>query len=214
VHYSATFKKMQHEGLFEIFNQGGYAMKQKRVRKLYLREFKAISHAISTYEDLNLLINHLVEGTNETFNAKGCSILLLDQRENQLFHIASYGISEEYRRKGPIFVVSETQCAICTGEPVFVEDVQKDPRVQYPEAAAKEGIVSMASIPIKSRNATIGVLRIYHAEPCTFHKDDVDALCVLTEHLGLAIENNGLKNFLDMVKTAMGSLPLRMLDGL
>ena len=189
-------------------------MKQKRVRKFYLREFKAISHAISTYEDLNLLINHLAEGTSETFNAKGCSILLLDEREDQLFYIASYGISEEYRRKGPIFVVRETQCAICTGEPVFVEDVQKDPRVQYPEAAAKEGIVSMASIPIKCRNAIIGLLRIYHAEPCTFHKDDVDALCVLTEHLGLAIENNGLKNFLDMVKTAMGSLPVRMLDGL
>ena len=33
-------------------------MTQEPIRKFYLKEFKAISHAISTYEDLNLLINH------------------------------------------------------------------------------------------------------------------------------------------------------------
>ena len=32
--------------------------------------------------------------------------------------------------------------------------------------------------------------------------------------LGVAIEYNGLKNFLDMLKSAMGNLPLRMLEGL
>lgn len=189
-------------------------MKKDTVRKFYLREFKAISHAISTYEDLNLLINHLAEGASRTFKAKGCSILLLDEREKQLFRVASYGLSEEYDRKGPIFVVDEKQSTIFTGKPVFVQDMQNDPRVQYPEAAMKEGIVSMLSIPIKCREAVIGILRMYLSKPWTFHEDDIDALCVLAEHLGLAIENNGLNNFLDKVKVAMGSLPVRMLDGL
>ncbi len=48
-------------------------------------------------------------------------------------------------------MVPESKCAICTRKPVFVEDIQIDPRVQYPEAATKEGIVSMLSVPIKSR---------------------------------------------------------------
>jgi signal transduction protein with GAF and PtsI domain len=189
-------------------------MKKEPIRKFYLKEFKAISHAISTYEDLNLLINHLAEGAGRAFKAKGCSILLLDDRENQLIRVASYGLSAEYSKKGPIFVVDESECGIYTGKPIFVQDMQNDPRVQYPEAATKEGIVSMLSIPIKCREATIGLLRIYHNESLMFHEDDIDALCVLAEHLGLAIESNGLNNFLDKVKVAMGSLPIRMLEGL
>ena len=189
-------------------------MNKEPVRKFYLKEFKAISHAISTYEDLNLLINHLAEGAGRAFKAKGCCILLLDDRENQLFRVANYGLSAEYVKKGPIFVVNESQSGTYKGQPVFIQDMQNDSRVQYPEAATKEGIVSMLSIPIKYRRETIGLLRIYHEKPMVFHEEDVDALCILAEHLGLAIESNGLNNFLDKVKTAMGSLPVRMLEGL
>lgn len=189
-------------------------MKKEPVRKFYLKEFKAISHAISTYEDLNLLIHHLAEGAGRAFKAKGCSIFLLDDRENQLFRVANYGLSTEYGKKGPIFVTDESEAGTYTGKPVFIQDMQNDPRVQYPEAATKEGIVSMLSIPIKCRKVTIGLLRIYHAKPLVFHEEDIDALCILAEHLGLAIEFNGLNNFLDKVKTAMGSLPVRMLEGL
>lgn len=188
-------------------------MEKEPQRRFYLKEFKAISHALSTYEDLNTLIRHLAEGTGRTFKAKGCSIMLLDERENQLFHVSSYGLSDEYINKGPVLVETEN-CAVCTGEPVFIEDMQNSPLVQYPTAAANEGIVSMLSIPIKSRQAIIGVLRIYEDKIREYHKEDIDALCVLSEHLGLVIETNGLKNFLDDVKGALASLPLRFLEGL
>ncbi len=188
-------------------------MGKKPGRKFYLREFKAIAHAIATYEDLNLLINHLAEGTGRTFEAKGCCIMLYDDREKQLFPVSSYGVSEEYLRKGPIFA-DEKDSPFVTGEHSFVADMQNDPRVQYPKAAAKEGIVSMQCVPIKFRETIVGTLRIYHSESIEYNKDDIEALCTLGELLGLVIENNGLKNFLDKVKTAMESLPLRMLEGL
>ena len=105
-------------------------------------------------------------------------------------------------------------CAVCTGEPVFVEDMQHDSRVQYPEAAVKEGIRSMLSIPIRCREAIIGILRIYHAEPWLLNEEDVDSLCILTSLLGVVIENYGLRNFFEQVKASLESLPLRMLKGL
>ncbi len=188
-------------------------MDKKPGRRFYLKHFKTISRAISTYEDFNTLINHLAEGMSRTFKAKGGSIMLLDERENQLFHVGSYGLSEEYLRKGPL-MVKDKYCAACTGEPVFIEDMQDNPLVQYPKAAAMEGIVSMLSIPIKCRKEIIGILRTYHGEPWVYHKDDIDSLCVLTELLGIVIENNGLRNFLDQVKLSLGSLPLRMLEGI
>ena len=182
-------------------------------RKFYLKHFKAISKAIATYEDPNTLMKHLTEGTARTFNAKGCSIMLLDERAKQLIHLANYGISEEYLSKGPVFFEMEN-CAVSTGEPVFIEDMQHDPRVQYPEAAKKEGIRSMLSVPIRCRDTVIGILRLYHAEPWLLNEEDVDSLSILTSLLGVVIENHGLKNFLEQVKSALESLPLRLLKGL
>ena len=188
-------------------------MEKKLVRRFYLKEFKVISHAITTYDDLNLLTNHLAEGTARSFSAKGCSILLFDDREKQLFPVATYGISEEYVRKGPIFV-DVKESAFSRGEPVFVKDMQKDPRVQYPKEAAKEGIVSMLSVPIKLRRAVLGTIRVYQSEAMEFHEEDIEAMCLLAELLGLVIENNGLRNFFERVRSALESLPLRMLEGL
>jgi signal transduction protein with GAF and PtsI domain len=182
-------------------------------RRFDLDQFKSISHAISTYEDLNILTKHLAEGTAKSFKAKGCSIMLLDEREMQLFHISSYGLSDEYIRKGPV-IVEERYCSFCIGDPIFIKDMSNDPRVQYPKAAVKEGIVSMLSIPIKFREKVVGIIRIYRNNSADYHEEDVDSLWVLAEQLGLVIVNNGLKNFLDSVKTALENLPLQMLEGL
>ncbi len=188
-------------------------MANEPIRRIYLNEFKAISRAITGYEDLNLLISHVVERISRSFEVKGCSIMLFDEREKQLFRVGSYGISEEYLTKGPIFA-DNRHSAFTRGEPVFIENMQKDPRVQYPDAAEKEGIVSMLSIPVKFRGSITGIIRIYHSESWYPDQDDLDSFCLLAEHLGLAIEYNGLKNFLDQVKMAMGNLPLRMLKGI
>jgi signal transduction protein with GAF and PtsI domain len=187
-------------------------MTQEPQRRFNLKEFKAISRAISTYEDLNILIDHFVEGVCRAFKVKGASILLYDEVEKQLFRVSSFGISERYLNKGPVFL-NVRDDAFERGEPVFVQDLQHDPRVQYPEAAKEEHISAMLSIPIKSREAVVGLLRIYHGESIALNPDDVDSIMTLSMHLGLVIDQNGLRNFLQMVCGAMASLPLRMRTG-
>jgi signal transduction protein with GAF and PtsI domain len=185
-------------------------MSEKPIRMIRLKDFKAISHALSTYDDFPLMINHFVEAIIRAFNVKGCSMLLLDEAEKQLFHVRSHGVSEEYLRKGAIFI-DDKYSSFVTGEPIFIEDMQNDSRIQYPEAAAKEGIVSMLTFPIKCRTAIVGLIRIYHSKPWSLHEEDIDSFCILAEHLGLVLENNGLKNFLDTIKAAVESLPSRIL---
>lgn len=187
-------------------------MSNEPQRRFYLREFKAISKAISTYEDLNILINHFVEGIVRAFKVKGASIMLYDEIEKQLFSVSSYGISDSYHEKGPVFF-NEKDDAFEKGKPVFVEDMLSDPRVQYPEAAAAENIRAMLSFPIKNRGAAVGLLRIYHSKSIVLHDDDVDSICVLCQHLGLVIENNGLRNYVQMINAAMNTLPPRLRSG-
>ncbi len=188
-------------------------MGEKLIRKFHLKQFKAISEAISTYDDLNLLVKHLAEGTALTFEAKGCCIMVLDEREKQLFPLGSFGISEKYLEKGPLFV-NEKWSAFVTGKPEIIHDLNHNPRIQYPQYAAEEGIAAMLTAPIISRVSVMGLIRIYFGEPKHVHEEDVDSLRVLGKLLGLAIENHGIKNFVEGVKIAMGSLPLRMLEGL
>ena len=182
-------------------------------RRIFLAEYMAISRAMSTYGDFTLLTNHLVEGMCRSFKVRACSLLLYDDREEQLFHVADHGLSQKYLDKGTI-VVDSKYCAYFLGEPIFIENLQTDPRVQYPEAGAEEGLVSMLSVPIKFRKETIGILRIYNDEAWTLHPDDIESFCSLGEHLGLVIELNGLKNFIEQVKSSLASLPLRMLGDL
>ncbi len=187
-------------------------MSQEPPRRFDLKAFKTISRAISTYEDLNILIHHFVEGVTRAFKVKGASILLYDEIERQLFRVSSYGMSEEYLNKGPVFL-KDTDDAFVKGKPVFVQNLTDDPRVQYPEAAAAENIQSMLSFPIKSRNAVVGILRIYHSESIALNPDDVDSITILSLHLGLVIEENGLRNFVQMVCSAIAGLPLYIRNG-
>jgi transcriptional regulator with GAF, ATPase, and Fis domain len=187
-------------------------MNQEPQRRFNLKEFRAISRAISTYEDLNILIAHFVEGVSLAFKVKGASILLYDEVERQLFRVSSYGISDGYLNKGPVFL-NVRDDAFTKGEPVFVQDLQNDARVQYPDAAKAENIRAMLSFPIKCREAVVGLLRIYHSESIALNPEDVDSITTLSMHLGLVIEQNGLRNFLQMVCGAIGSLPPRMRMG-
>ena len=182
-------------------------------RKINLEQFKLISYAISTYEDLNVLNAHLVESICRSFNVKGCSIFLFDEREKQLFRVSSFGVSDTYLQKGPIYAADSLE-EFKTGQPVIFTDFQHDPRVQYPEAAAREGIEAMISVPVRCKTHVLGLLKIYHSEKWILHHEDLESVKILADHLGLVIENNGLRNFLEEMKMAMRSLPLRHLEGL
>ena len=182
-------------------------------RKFYLAEFKAISRAISNYGDLTVLFNHILDGLYRTFSLKGCCIMLYDEREKQLFPVRNVGLSEAYTSKGPIFVKPEGS-AFFKKTPVFIEDMQNSPLIIYPDEACKEGIKSMLSVPIMYGDNALGLLRMYTAEVQYFNEDDIDSISTLCLQLAVVLEKNGLENFLEGVKMAMGSIPPRLLKGL
>ena len=73
---------------------------------------------------------------------------------------------------------------------------------------------SIVTKAITFKNVSIGLIRVSHSEVKVFHEEDIDSLRVMATHLGLVIENNGLKNFLDSVNVAMESLPQRIIKNL
>ena len=133
------------------------------------------------------VLNSMVESITRAIGAKGCSLMLLTPDKKQLTHTISYGLSNQYLKKGPVRaknIISE----VLEGRPVAIMQITQDPRIQYKEQALKEGIVSMLSIPLMPRGEVTGVLRVYTSEPYRFSPEEIDFLVALANLGAIALE--------------------------
>jgi GAF domain-containing protein len=90
-----------------------------------------------------------------------------------------------------------------------VYDVSDDPRIQYPEAAEKEGIASILSVPIMVGEDAIGVIRAYTAERWEFTLDNVNLVQALAQIAGVLIEMSrlyqGQSEYIEVLTTSCES---------
>ncbi|MBC7357128.1 MAG: GAF domain-containing protein [Desulfacinum sp.] len=154
----------------------------------YLQGFMNISRTVTSTLEYRKVLQVIVEEVTKIFQAKGCTLLLLDKDKARLDQAAAYGLSEKYLEKGPLDAeksIAETT----SGTPVQIYDVQNDPRVQYPAEAALEGIGSILAVPIVIRDRVIGSMRIFTERKRRFHKYEVEYAMAVAEQCGIAIEN-------------------------
>jgi GAF domain-containing protein len=146
-----------------------------------------ISRSLSKSKDPEEIIRMTVESIKSALDIKGCALLLINRRSKELEVAASTGLSSEYLRKGPISALRSIADSLEDG-PIAVYDVSDDPRVQYPEAAQKEGIASILSVPIMLGDEAIGAMRAYTAEKWEFTLEDVNFVQALAQIAGILIE--------------------------
>lgn len=164
-----------------------------------------ITKAISTIREPEEIILITVEGVTHAMDVKGCALFLFSAKSNELKLAGSYGLSQEYLNKGPISALKSIASALQDLQPVAIYDVSDDPRIQYPEAAQKEGIVSILSVPIVIGERLLGCLRIYTAKHWEFTLNDVNFAQAVAQVVGMSMEmcriNKGLKDSIDILKT-------------
>jgi GAF domain-containing protein len=164
-----------------------------------------ITKAISMIRDPEEIILITVEGVTHALNVKGCTLFLFSPRSKELKLAGSYGLSKDYLDKGPISALHSIASSLQDGQPVAIFDVTDDPRLQYPEAAKKEGIASILAVPIIIGDRLIGSMRVYTAEPWEFTLNDVNFVQAVAQVVGMALEmcrvNKGLKDSIDILKT-------------
>ena len=166
--------------------------------------FITITNAISHSKEPEEVALMTVEGIKTALDVKGCALFLLNHKTNELEVAASYGLREEYLNKGPISALRSIAQTLKDG-PVAIYDVMDDPRLQYPEAARKEGIASILSVPVQIHNKILGAIRVYTAEPWEFTLVDVNFVNALAQIAGMSISiarySKGLKSSIEVLKT-------------
>jgi len=165
-----------------------------------LKVTKAISHS----KDPEEVVLMTVESIKTALHAKGCSLFLINRKNNELQLATSYGLSDEYINKGPVSALRSIAQSLEEG-PVAIYDVMDDPRIQYPDEAQKEGIASILSVPIVVGGNLIGAIRVYTSEPWEFTLEDVNFVQSLAQVSGMALNmaryTKGLKSSIDVLKT-------------
>ncbi|MDX2498887.1 MAG: GAF domain-containing protein [Deltaproteobacteria bacterium] len=163
-----------------------------------------ITGAIAASREPDEIVLMTVESVKTALEAKGCTLFLIDRQTDQLEIAGSYGLSQEYLDKGPISALQSIAATFKEG-PVAIYDVADDPRIQYPEAALKEGIASILSVPIHVHDHVIGALRVYTSEPWEFTMEDVNFVQAVAQITGMAIDlcrlNKGYKYSIEILKT-------------
>lgn len=199
--YTDTLRDFSEEEigfLAAIAAQGGAAIEHSRLLER-LREntrlFNDLSANINASLDLPKIFHILSADLARTMKVKASSVLLVDEEQGTLERVASYGLSEKYLHQGPLSVersVSETM----EGKPVVIKDAAADKRVQHRKQKLEEGIVSILSAPIKTKEKVIGVLRLYSGIPREFTKGEIMLVTALANQGGLAIQNASMYQLL------------------
>jgi len=168
-------------------------MKKTRKKIKNIEGISIISSTIVSGKYLDDILSQIVKITADMFNSKICSIMLLDEKKDELVIKATQSLSEEYKNKPPVKVSSSISgLAVKEKKSIFVLDVKKDPRYMYPQIAEKEGLCSMLAVPMIVKDKVIGVLNIYTSEPYEFKEEEIKIIQTIANQAALAIENTRL----------------------
>jgi sigma-B regulation protein RsbU (phosphoserine phosphatase) len=169
---------------------------QLRQRIDELTAVYSVTMMLADARELSTVLKRTVQVVTELMECKAASIRLIDPEKDELTIMAGYNLSAEYLNKGPVRLstadIDKTALSPVGFE--YVRNMATDPRVQYPQESAREGIFSMLSVGMRYKGRAIGVLRVYTASEQAFSPLKIDLLKAVAAQAAAAIENTRLLN--------------------
>lgn len=152
-----------------------------------------ISKAITSDLYLEDILRLIVTVTAEVLGSNICSLMLLDEKTNELAVRASQSISEEYNRKPPLKIGEGIAGKVAKeNRPIAVKDVTKEKEYKHKDIAKKEGLSSLLCVPLAVRGKVIGVINCYTSKPHDFSETEIEMLTTIANQAAVAIENTEL----------------------
>lgn len=168
-----------------------------------------VSRTIVSGHYLKEILQLIVAMTAKVMESKICSIMLLDEKRNELFIAATQSLSQAYVSKPNLKVgQSISGRVVVEKKPITVVDVTKEPGYMYPEVARQERIVSLLSVPMMVKDRVIGVINSYTRSEHRFTEEEIGILQAVANQAAVAIENTHLNEEILAAKEALESRKL------
>lgn len=159
-----------------------------------------ISSTIASEMYLEDILKIIVAMTAEVMGAKISSLMLLNEKGDELKLVATQSLSKDYLNKPPVKVgQSISGRAVAEKKPIAVLNVQKDPEYMFPEIAKKEQLVSMLAVPMIVKGKVIGVLNSYSSKPHKFTEREIKLVSAVANQAALAIQHRRFAEEKDML---------------
>lgn len=166
---------------------------ETRRRAKTLDTLTAVSQTLTSDRYPEEIMQMIINMTAQMMGTKICSIMLLDEKKQELRLVATQSLDGEYRNKPALKVHgSLTGKVVGAKKPVYVKDVRKEPSYQYRDLAIKQGLVSMLAVPMLYRDKVLGVLSSYKPEAHDFSNDEIAFAQSVADQCAAAIENTRL----------------------
>ncbi len=193
-------------------SRASYEVRRRALEAQKLYEVaQSISSTLRLRQVLELIVRHAVE----VMEATACSIRLYNPDTGELELVAMYGLSDEYWSKGPVRLEdSPVDQRAMSGEAVQVNDLQSDASFQYQAQALREGIRAVLTVPLRSKDEVLGVIRIYSNQRRRFTPREVRLLTAFANQAAVAIENAELyedirRNYYETVRALTTAIEAR-----
>ncbi|HJQ97960.1 MAG TPA: ATP-binding protein [Candidatus Polarisedimenticolaceae bacterium] len=141
-----------------------------RMESRELRDVLEITEAVTGTLDLNRVMGRIVQRVGERVRADRCSIVLVDEAAGRCILLAASDNPEAERLEIDLAKYPEIRHAVATKEPVYVEDVAKDPLLEpVREILLQQNYRSLLVLPLVFNREVLGTLflRASRTEPFT-----------------------------------------------
>jgi len=154
-----------------------------------LTALNRVAQTVNESLDLQEILNAVLDATLKAVGLEAGNIRLWDEREGVLTMAGHRGMSAGYVNRMRHFRPGEGVAGkVFERREVFlVEDLREYPHLN--DIAQKEGVRSVASIPIRSREKVVGVMSILSHGQRRFTPAEIDLLTAIGNQIGTAIEN-------------------------
>ena len=157
----------------------------------YYKAVRRAATAINSPKPLKERLLAVVDSTARSMHF-AVSVMLLDSSGSKLVHVASRSLPQFYLHKG-LLDSDKSLSEVVTGQTVVIADAAADKRVQYPEMAAKAGIVSILGVPVMSGDRAIGSIRVYTRERYEFNSQDIAFVTTVANLVAVALNSFPVK---------------------
>ena len=152
-----------------------------------------VSKSIASEQYLDEILNLIVVVTAEMLDSKICSIMILDEKGEELAIKATQSLSEDYKKKPNIKVNNSLSGEVIKlREPIAVYDVRNEAKYAYRDLAIRENLTSMLSVPMIVKDRAIGIINVYTKVSHHFTQEEIDALQMVAHQAAIAVENTKL----------------------
>ncbi|MBM9535769.1 GAF domain-containing protein [Desulfobulbus alkaliphilus] len=134
------------------------------------------------------IMDTIVRSLPQLLGIDACTIRLLDTSTRSFVLGAAHGVSIEYLSR-EIIDTEATMARVRSGCPVSDSHVDENPFYPFREAAVREGIKGVLTLPIVFQGELIGIMRLLTRKPRNFSSSEISSSMVLAEQVGVVISH-------------------------